>query len=780
MAGPWEQYAVATPAAPQAEGPWTRYQTGGAGGPPQEPEETWGQYGTGLARHAAQGLTFSGADEIEAWLRSKLGSEGYDKAVERIRQENTQFAERHPVEAVAANVAGGVPLFALGPGAAAARWVAGARSLPGVMGRSAGLGAGVGAASGFGAGEGGVAERLPSAGTGAALGAGLGAAIPPVVAGVSRVASSVAPLASRMRPRNTTEPPPIQPAGTPEPVVGRPDWTPGQRYGGLQFVDERTQPALNAQEGGLQMIADWVTRSGGTAQDIEGAWNAVQEAQRRFHNTGRVINAQTLAELYPPLQRLLRAAASGFTEAGEDTTRFLAARHTGVLPRGANAQELAQRGVPTREKFLPEVTGAEAERTLGSNFGVPGGNIVPAGQLSRLIDFTKRMFQIKDYEHHGHALTAARTSDDLLAAMKAESDPAYQNTFRIGDSVPVHATIAPILDTWGARAATAGKDIRRTLRSAIDQFRDEGKQYVSHIRNFDEAKQALDDQIEVLVRSGQGNKVRLLTQLKNDLLGAVDSIEEGGLGQAYRGARGIYAKGARDRDILDEFSNALKEDPDIVARRYDTLNDEQKKLAELGVTWGLERANAGRRAGQDATLGLDTNNAMRVIATLGRRQRASRGDAQDVMRAFGRLVEGEQEMVRGTAKTAIGGSMTDRNLQDALSMGVMEIAQNIQSWSNIWRGSQSLFDMGQRIFTAIIDRAFGLSADRARELSRMLLTANPAEISAIIARLRTVMPANRMARFNELLQRAQRYAASSGLAAGAAQVPNQPQGPTLL
>jgi hypothetical protein len=176
---------------------------------------------------------------------------------------------------------------------------------------------------------------------------------------------------------------------------------------------------------------------------------------------------------------------------------------------------------------------------------------------------------------------------------------------------------------------------------------------------------------------------------------------------------------------------------------------------------------------------------MAVLAAIGRRQRAGRGDAEEVMRAFGRLVEGEQEMIRGTAKTAIGGSMTDRNLQDALSMGVMEIAQNVQSWSNIWRGSQSMFDMGQRIFTAIIDRAFGMSADRARELSRMLLTANPAEITAIIARLRMIQPANRMARFSQLLGEAQR-AFAPGIATGAGAVgaptpqPAAPTGPTML
>jgi hypothetical protein len=728
---------------------------------PQPPEMGWGEYAKGLGRQALQGLTFNFGDELGLVDRAKT----------------EEFGRQYPIASTVAGIGGSLPLFAAGPGAWAARAAMGGRSLLGNVGRSAAFGAGAGALAGAGAGEGDVMDRLPSAATGAAFGGVLGGAIPPVVAGVGAAAGPAARLFQRARPRTPTEPPPVQPVGTPEPVAF------GVPLSGATFVDDRTMPALNAQEGALQMISDWVTRSGGTADDIAGAWNALQEAQRRFHGTGRVINAQTLAELHPPLQRLLRSAASGFTEAGEDVTRFLSARQTGVLPRGADARALAERGIPTRERFLPEQTGAEAERTLGTRFGVPVENAVPTGQLSRLVDMTKRMFQIKDYRHHGHASNASRTSDDILAAMRAESDPAYTKAFAAGDMVPLRPTLQAVLQKWEQTAAASATAIRRVLERGINQFRAGDKQFVNRLRDFDSGKQALDDLIGDHLGKNSG---RLLQQMKRELLDAVDGIQQGGVGALYKTARGIYARGARDREILEEWSTAIKDDPDAVAARYDALaSDEEKKLAELGITWGLQRTAAGRRAAQDATLPFDTNNAMAVLAAIGRRQRAGRGDAEEVMRAFGRLVEGEQEMIRGTAKTAIGGSMTDRNLQDALSMGVMEIAQNVQSWSNIWRGSQSMFDMGQRIFTAIIDRAFGMSADRARELSRMLLTANPAEITAIIARLRMIQPANRMARFSQLLGEAQR-AFAPGIATGAGAVgaptpqPAAPAGPTML
>jgi hypothetical protein len=162
--------------------------------------ESFGEYAGGLARQAAQGLTFGFADEAEALARSVGGSD-YGETLEQIRRENERFSERHPLVSTAANIVGGVPTLAFGPGAAAARWAQAARTLPtgervaGTIGqqirRSTALGSGVGAAYGLGSGEGGpgeqgnFADRIPTALTGAAFGGALGAATPPVANAIS-------------------------------------------------------------------------------------------------------------------------------------------------------------------------------------------------------------------------------------------------------------------------------------------------------------------------------------------------------------------------------------------------------------------------------------------------------------------------------------------------------------------------------------------------------------------------------------------------------------------
>lgn len=123
-------------------------------------------------RMVAQGLTFGGADEAEAWLRSTIGGEDYDTALQDVRQKLDAYRGARPWEALAYE-AGGATLpaiaatFASGGTAAPA---AGARVLP-MLGRLAGIGAAEGGAYAFLTGEGGPQERLERVPFGAVMGA---------------------------------------------------------------------------------------------------------------------------------------------------------------------------------------------------------------------------------------------------------------------------------------------------------------------------------------------------------------------------------------------------------------------------------------------------------------------------------------------------------------------------------------------------------------------------------------------------------------------------------
>jgi hypothetical protein len=595
------------------------------------------------------------------------------------------------------------------------------------------------------------------------VGAGIGLAAPPVVGGAIRALSATGrAIGATGRALRSGGARPSADYEAPVLPVGRP-------VEGASFLSASGPPApeaFGAQEGALRMIADWIMSAGGTIDDVERAWAAVQQS-RVFHGSGEALNAQTLAEIYPPLQRLLRAGASSYREVGEDVTRFLQARHTGILPRGASEGDLAQRGLPTRERFLAGRTVGENREQFGVQLGTGENNVSPTGALGRIVDATKRLFRIKDAEFHGHASTGGKTSEEILAAMQEASAPAYRKAYAVGDVVSVRPALSPIIQRWQNEAAQYGSGYRSMIGKAANRFVDDSGKPVRSLRAFDKAKQEMDDEIGVFLAKGRNFEAGELTRLKNEMIDAVDKIQPGKLGDLYSEARGIYARGARDRDILEDFKRAWKDDPDEVLKRYDGLaSDGEKKLARLGIVWGMEAENASKRATQDVTLGFDVNRAERMLTLIGQRMRAGEADAADVMRRFGTYIAGEQEMVRGTARTAIGGSMTDRNLQDALSLGGMEIVQNVQSFANIWRGSTSLFELGRAVLEKIVDRAFGLSADRAREMSRLLLTANPDEITAIIARLRLTMSTSRMARFNELMQQAQLAIGAPSIGAG--------------
>jgi hypothetical protein len=149
---------------------------------------------------------------------------------------------------------------------------------------------------------------------------------------------------------------------------------------------------------------------------------------------------------------------------------------------------------------------------------------------------------------------------------------------------------------------------------------------------------------------------------------------------------------------------------------------------------------------------------------------------------FSRFLDFERDMQQ-TRETIRGNSMTARNLQDDMALAGLETVQRVQSFMDMFRASTSMWNFGHLLFQWIADRAFGIRADAARELTRMLFTANPQERVRILAWVAERMPADRMTRFNELMAQVQQRVAAPGVSAGAgaagAPTPDQ-GGPTLL
>ncbi len=141
-----------------------------------------------LVRQAANGITFGFADEISSALDSALGRKAsYGEALAENRAQDKAFAEKNPIAATGANIAGNVATAALTLPAAA---TAAGPSLIGNAVKMGATGAGLGGLQGFGEGEGGFSERAGSALTGAAFGAAGGAAAPVIGAAGRQVMES--------------------------------------------------------------------------------------------------------------------------------------------------------------------------------------------------------------------------------------------------------------------------------------------------------------------------------------------------------------------------------------------------------------------------------------------------------------------------------------------------------------------------------------------------------------------------------------------------------------
>jgi hypothetical protein len=149
-----------------------------------------------ISREVLQGLSFGFGDEMTAGINAgidmltKGGSygENYSRNVEAERAALARNRQEFPVQSVASNIAGGLPL-ALVPGLNAAKATTTGRAIL----NGAKAGAATGALAGFGAGEGGVTERLPGAAAGGAVGGLFGGAIPAVGAAVRGTRNLLAP-----------------------------------------------------------------------------------------------------------------------------------------------------------------------------------------------------------------------------------------------------------------------------------------------------------------------------------------------------------------------------------------------------------------------------------------------------------------------------------------------------------------------------------------------------------------------------------------------------------
>ena len=148
----------------------------------------------GFGRALAQGATFSGADELEALIKSMAGQGSYEQNVAALNLAKMQYERQNPKMALAGEVIGGLPYAAV-PFLGAARYAQMAKTASPLVraaittGANIGTGAVTGALAGAGSAD--VGERMAGAKLGGTVGGVAGVAIPAVTKTLGAVGGKV-------------------------------------------------------------------------------------------------------------------------------------------------------------------------------------------------------------------------------------------------------------------------------------------------------------------------------------------------------------------------------------------------------------------------------------------------------------------------------------------------------------------------------------------------------------------------------------------------------------
>jgi hypothetical protein len=563
---------------------------------------------------------------------------------------------------------------------------------------------------------------------------------------------------------------------------------------GARFIADGAPPSAaetaSAQERAILALRDAMLR-GGTSPDEMRTLYASATAAAKPHSSGQAQTISTLADLNEALTRQAGVFARQSPEAAREMTQVMQARQTGITPAGASQEALAQRRIPSVARLGEPMTGRQAQARFGTDFGAGAttGNQVPMGSRSRIQDWLERFYLIKDKRHHGFGRTGIETMEQAAARADELSKANYDAARKAHAMANFRKQIDDVFSAALKDAAVKeAPTVEAAIKAAHQLFRP-GKPV--NLEQFDNIKRVLDNRISALLgKPGTVHAGGLLNEVKNRLLSAID--------EATGGAKSLYAKARADhanemqsmraylagRNVLTEDEALRRTGPlaDLISdesaaiRYFGTLNDERKKLWRQGYADALV-AKLPRDVNRS---GLRLFNEERVQKLLRETAPAESANRAELL---GRYIDFEGRMPE-TKHVATGNSLTAMRVQDDLMAIATEASQNVQGVMNLLRGNTSLYQLGERLVTAAWDRAFGIGADAAREGTRMLFTANPAEIESILQQVAARWPASRMAHFNALMAQAQSYLQASGAMIGGgvagAPAPQQPQGPTFL
>ena len=742
-------------------------------------------------------VTAASQKALQAVSGGFLGSD-YDEALAYQRARDRAVDEDYPIASTAGKFAGGVagaiaalPIQgvavaggALPLGIRAAQTVIGgplaavapAATMGGRILQGAGIGGAYGAASGFGNAEGGngdlvsqAGNRLDDAASHAALGAGVGAVLPPIVSaaglGLGKVGDAISPQWARIS-QNTRNAGEAALNNLPEPTrdrlvsileaAGVRD-RPFRSAGAAAAAP--SAPISGAEAAADQVIANQLARANVSVTDLR-QLSAQSSEAARFNPNSRAQDVQALVDLDLSLQRLGSSVARQQPEAGKLAAGFIGARQTGrqLVPLAPTA------GLPTRPAF---------SRT--------GADDVPMGQFERVRDALRRAMGISDGGSHGFAKTAYRTDERIIDEAKREAKTLYDDVRKAGAGIDLQSTVAPVLQKWTGRTIDEIEPVAQQINQFmgfVNRALVPGGQK-SHIERLDSVKQWMDNQIDKAYRAGDGYAGGVYTELKNDILKAVDAVKINDLGEIYAKARGAFSSKMEMRDALQLGRDVFKENSEVVVDQFLKLTPGQGKLSRLGLVDGFEQNMGRQKRTADITQMFETPRVQEILEAVIPRPRGATSQFANRPERFGQYLDTERRMI-ATRDEVLGNSKTAQRIADDKSLNSM-----VGMIDDIKRNPTAV-GVTMRLIESTLDRLFGFRADTAAEIARKLFSADQAARDRLLSALDKRLGPDRATHFRQLLEEhfgtvnlldQSRVLRGSSGAGPANQAPNQPYTP---
>lgn len=374
----------------------------------------------------------------------------------------------------------------------------------------------------------------------------------------------------------------------------------------------------------------------------------------------------------------------------------------------------------------------------------------PQGQMNRVIDATERALLIRTAD------SARRTDAAIMRQQAQEGRRLYTQAYQQSQAFDLQ----PVLDGLALQAQQYPRPFRARLNRALELFRDDStpqRMPVNTVARFDAAKKALDDEIEKAQRAGSNNLVRLLTEFKNDLLGAVHA---NGRNAVYAQARQTWGSAAENRQAIELGRAALRENSEVSIEQFRDLTEGQQRLFRIGFVESLRNAMGTKKPGNDVTQLFQQRRVQELMSEIIPTPNSRNAVYANRPQRFGDIMAREERMVQ-TRNQVLGGSPTAQRQQDDAALA----GDALTTMWNRFRSAPSLFNVGMEAVGSGLQRVFGYRQDVAVQIARRLLETNPQERARYLRRLQRQYGPDAFTEFARFVDQANQGLARSAPAA---------------